>query len=513
MKRFYNRAGKIFLGITCTVFTFIFAFSIFACGIFGNWGLFSSNSNEFKNELNKMAGSDYAAWILDSKEDGFTSGRLEGMNCYYGVIEGKDIENIDFNKDSSYLYRNFKDIEVPKDAFKDYYGIGDDTEIRLNEKLLDPWYPNYVRTDYSRIYTSVSIDGIGYDLIGQKAYVFGNGRFYPIQDYYYAYVTSEHPEGTPNTNNIYSKIWENRQADIEAGREYVDYNSTASTEKAQEEETYYVVEDSEETEEAEKSEVTKDYLPEETVIENGTLGERVLYIDGKGYKPLSSSVNGYVLKLNADDGATGKLSLENVADLSDIHGELAKLKHQVSIENISFFGLYQDNPDLTYYTVVCFPNETKLAANTYTNDFYAQAKAIVALAPTLKILLPLATILSFAIALGCWVMFLCAAGHKKGVEGIVEGPIEKIPADLALVITIIAESIILAVAVSLVDELSSSAFGLIGMILAVTGILAMLIGFLWSSNIAVNIKLHHLWGNSLICRFFKLINLIQAFNF
>ena len=29
MKRFYSRAGKIFLGITCTVFTFIFAFSLY----------------------------------------------------------------------------------------------------------------------------------------------------------------------------------------------------------------------------------------------------------------------------------------------------------------------------------------------------------------------------------------------------------------------------------------------------------------------------------------------------
>ncbi len=510
MKRFYSRAGKIFLGITCTVFTFIFAVSVFACGILGNWGLFSSNTSEFKNELYKEAGRDYATWILYNADNGFTSGRLEGMNCYYGVIAGKETKDIDLNSDSSYIYRNFKDVKVPKNAFKNYYGIDSDTEIELSEKLLDFWTPNYIGTDYASVYTSVSIEGIGYDLIGQKAYVYGNGRFYPIQEYYCSYVTSEHPEGTPNTNNIYSRIWDNNKADLEAGREYVDYYSSSETEKVQEDESYYVVEDSEETEgskEADTSEVTTDYLPEEIVIENGAQGTdaNLLYIGGKGYKPLSDSVQGYVLALNTDDGATGKLSLDNVADLSDIHGELTQLKHEVSIDNISFFGIYEDNPDLTYYTVVCFPNETKLAANTYTNDFYAQAKAVAALAPTLKVILPLAAILSFAIALGSWIMFLCSAGHKKGVEGIVEGPVEKIPADLAIVLFIIAESIVFAACVSIVDELGSSAFGLIGMIVVATGIAAMLIGFLWSSNIAVNIKMRHIFKNSVIYRCIKVV--------
>ncbi|MBR5636847.1 MAG: HAMP domain-containing histidine kinase, partial [Pseudobutyrivibrio sp.] len=269
----------------------------------------------------------------------------------------------------------------------------------------------------------------------------------------------------------------------------------------QEDEVYYTIEDSEETEASNESEVTTDYLPEETVIENGATGadSNLLYIGGKGYKPLSDSVSGYVLALETDEGATGKLSLDNVADLSGIHSELTKLKHQVSLDNISFFGLYQENPDLTYYTVVCFPNETKLAASTYTNDFYAQAKAVSALAPTLKIVLPLVAILSFAIAIASWIMFMCVAGHRKGVEGIVEGPIEKIPADLALVVAVFAISIVLGVTVSIVDSLDSTAFGLVGMLLAVAGIISVIIGFLWSSNIAVNFKLHHVWKNSLIC--------------
>ena len=229
MKRFYSRAGKIFLAITCIVFTFLFSVSLFACGIMGNWGLFSSNNSDFEKELYRMAGNDYVAWILASEDDGFTSGRLDGMNCYYGVIKGKDTDDVDFKSDSSYVYRNFKNIDVPKDAYKEYYGIDATTEITLSEKLLDPWNSNYIYTDSGSVYESISIDGIGYDLIGQKAYVFGDGRFYPIQDYYFRYVTSEHPEGTPNTNNIYSKIWSNNKADIEAGIDYINYNSSSNT--------------------------------------------------------------------------------------------------------------------------------------------------------------------------------------------------------------------------------------------------------------------------------------------
>ena len=71
-----------------------------------------------------------------------------------------------------------------------------------------------------------SIDGIGYDLIGQQAYVYANGQFYPLDDAYYNYLPEDEAETTPNTNQIYSKIW-------------------ASNENAQpeEDETYYVIED------------------------------------------------------------------------------------------------------------------------------------------------------------------------------------------------------------------------------------------------------------------------------
>lgn len=500
MKWFYSKTGKIFLYIVCTVFTFIFLVSSLACAILGNEGLFASDPKEFTNSMNRMAGDDYATWILANKDSGFTSGKLEGMNCYYGVIAGKKVEGLDLNKESTYLYRNFKDVPVPDDAYIDFYGIDNTTEFTLNEKLFDLLNPNYINTFYGSVYTSASIQGIGYDLIGQQAYVYGGGHFYAIKDYSYEYKPSDSPEGTPNTNTIYSKIWENNKSDLEAGRDYVNYNYSA-TEETSEDETTYTIEDSDETTVGE-SEVTTDYLPEEVVIENGNSGAdtNLLYIDGKGYMPLSSSVTGYVLELGCNDGATGKLCLDNVSDLSGIHDKLVKINRTASLENISSFGYYQDNPDLTYYTVVCFPNETKLSASTYTYDFYAQAKHFISKAPIWKFTLPIVTLISFVTAFGCWVMFLMAAGHRKGVEGIYEGPIEKIPADLAFVLMLFAEGILLIAIMAIGSELGRNAIGLALMIGVIGGCLAMFIGFLWSSNIAVNFKLHHVWNNSFLCK-------------
>ena len=102
-------------------------------------------------------------------------------------------------------------------------------------------------------------------------------------------------------------------------------------------------------------------------------------------------------------------------------------------------------------------------------------------------------------------MFLCAAGHKKGVEGIVEGPIEKIPADLALVGALILEGIVFGLLSSLQYASGGMAFGLLGMAVILCGAAAMFIGFLWSSNIAVNIKMRHIFKNSVIYRCIKVV--------
>ena len=482
MKRFYSKSGKLVLSAICIVFALIFVISFLSCVYLGYWGLFSGSKNKFKNEMYEIAGLDYAAWILSEKDSGFTSKKLSEMNCYYGVIEGKQSDDLDYNSASSYLYKNFDGVKVPKNASIGTYGIDEYTTISLSDKFLDIAQSNSVHENYGSydIYSRHGVQGIGYDIVGQKAYVYANSQFYPLDEAYYNYLPEDEAETTPNTNQIYSKIW-------------------ASNENAQpeEDETYYVIED--EADETASEEQTKDYLPTEVI------NEPKLYINGVPYNPLSSVVDGFTLKIYSDDGGVGVLSLDNVADLSEIHSELAGNDNYVSLDDISSIGVYEENPDMHFYTVVCFPNETKLAENHNPKDFYVQANEFVSNASKLKYLLPLLTIIAFIVAFGSYILFVCSAGHKKDSKDIVAGPIEKIPTDLVFVGSFLLECLILATLVGFVSEVRSLETFFYVLIGSLFFIIAMVIGLAWTSNIAVNIKLHQAMKNTLLAKCFKFL--------
>ncbi len=464
MKHFYGKTGKIFLFVISTVFAFLTIACSALCVMGINWGLYE-NPYEFKSYVNRVAGSSYAAWVLSAEDSGFKSERLDGMNCYYGVIDGKDSGSFDYNSDDIYIYKNFNGVEVPKDAFICDYGIGDRTTFTLNESLLDPVGANNISENYGDIYKTYDIEGIGYDLIGQQAYVYANGEFYPLNNEYYdlcldRVVDAEGIEKDVNTDSIYRMIWENS--------------------------------------------VT-------TEARNGNENETLdmLYIGGEPFRKLAGSAESMedcILAISSNDGKYGNLSLDYVADLSGIHSELLEIEAQpVILQSISKIGMFQSDPAVRFYTFVCFPNETKLSGSTYTWDFYAQAKALSDTALEIKYLLPVGVAVSFVISVLCWILFIFAAGHKKGVEGIVEGPIEKIPADLAMLIGFIIDTSIIGIVVSFADELGRDAVILDIVISVIGGVLCMLIGFLCTSNVAVNIKLHKFCRNSLCGRIIRLI--------
>lgn len=492
MKRFYTKSGKVILSIICIIFSLIFSASFLACVLLENWGLYSSTRQEFKQTLRDMAGGDYSVWILSEANSGFQSEKLSQMNCYYGVIEGNDVSNIDLNNTSNYIYNNFNGTKVPENAYVDRYGIDKDTHFTLSDKFLAPSRPNYIDSyNYdSQIYRTYSIDGIGYDIVGQQAYIYANNQFYPIDSGYYNYSNENSDEGTPNTNKIYSKIWSNSL-------------SSASQDINEEDETYYVVEEYEESDINAEDE-TVDYLPSEAAenaqSESAQIEEDKLYIGGRAFNPLSTEVDGYSMELFGDDGSEGVLSLDNVADLTDIHAELKDLDEYVSMDNISTIGTYEDNPDMQYYTVVCFPNEEKLSSANHTNDFYAQADSVANKALSVKYVLPVIALIAFIIAIGSLILFMCAAGHRKESDEIVAGFIEKIPTDVALIGTFFAEFIVLVCLYESVNDIGSLDWFFSIFISVVVFVAGMIIGLLWSSNFVVNIKLHKLWSNSILAK-------------
>ena len=76
---------------------------------------------------------------------------------------------------------------------------------------------------------------------------------------------------------------------------------------------------------------------------------------------------------------------------------------------------------------------------------------------------------------------------------------------MALVGALILEGIVFGLLSSLQYASGGMAFGLLGMAVILCGAAAMFIGFLWSSNIAVNIKMRHIFKNSVIYRCIKVV--------
>ncbi len=156
-----------------------------------------------------------------------------------------------------------------------------------------------------------------------------------------------------------------------------------------------------------------------------------------------------------------------------------------------------ENPGNKHYTFICFPNKTKLETKGHVNDYYAKAKMFVGIANTIKYISPIIGIISMGMIWISFVLFLKAAGHTKQSEEIVERPLDKIPIDLAFVVTIILEYVFLAMILSLKYKLPSylAALG-IGVIF----ILAMITGLCLCSMLAVNFKLRRLHKNTLCAK-------------
>ncbi len=449
MKRIYKLSSRIALGIICSIFTLVFFISLVLSTVLTDMDLFSNDKNEFRNNLYNMAGKDYAMWALSERDNNFNADKLDSMNCYYGIIEDYDPDTKDLNDPDSYVYTNFKNVNVPKNAFVSVgYRIGRDAKFNLSKNLLTILDENSYYNNYEERMENYSIDGIGYDLIGQQAYVYANGNLYPLYTSCFEYI-EDSTINTGNADNIYKKIW---------GNSALKENELRASSDAE----------------------------DETTVENI---EGKLLMGGKAYEPLSNSVTNYVLKLNCNDGDVEYLGLENVADLSEIHDSLDPYNNMASLNTLSSMGASLADASIKTYTVVCFPKENFVS----TTDFYAQAESIASKAGTLRILLPTACVVSFLIAIASFILFLCAAGHWNGSKEVVAKGTDKLPTDLAFVSTIVIELFILGF---VYDNRGFNAVLIV--VWTLLYMVAAAVGLIFCSNIAVNFKLKQLLKNTVI---------------
>ncbi len=453
MKRIHRLSSQIILGVLCTIFGLCLMISLAFTVIFANLNLFSNNEKDYGKKLYDEAGYSYAAWALSDRDGDFNSEVFKDWNCNYGIIVDYNTNKGSLNNEGLYLYKNFSGVKVPDDAYVGTFTVGKETVFDLTDNLLNPIGRSSTSKTSSDTYYTYDIEGIGYDLIGQKLYVYADNRFYPIMNGYYSY-SDENGEATPNTNSIYEKIWEHNKSTI-------------------------IKEEAEETEEA-------------TADEECEIDPDALFIDGKAYEPLSKSISGYNLKIYCDDGGDGVLDLKNVADLSNIHDELPADEEHISFDSISVVGTWKLNSSYKDYTFVCFPKDDYTGAH----DFYAQANTLIFRGDIYRVLLPTLDIVFAILMAVTFILFLIASGHRNAEKEVIVGGTDKFFVDM----TTVGAVIVVAILVSVVSEISyafDSSLIVAATTITIFYLITAFIGLLWSSNVIVNIKAKQLFKNTL----------------
>ena len=447
MKRFYSRKAKILLAIACILFATCCLISTISYHILGIY--------DFRNRVNTDPGKAYATLALSKYDSDFNADLLNGMNCYYGIIDGNVTEDTDLNDAGTYLYRNFDGISLPKEGeyYEHTYIINDNTDFKNVDTLDDPLAifgadPSfYIDTGVAIDTVNYDIDGIGYDTVGGKAYVYANKRFYLLRSSEYEY-TDKGKSVKESVDGIYGPAW----------------------------------------------------------------GTDKFNIDGIEYDPISKSAPDYNLYLKSMNGdELGRLSGDYVIDLSPLHGTLKEYDPCNALEtpfsdlkDSSKIQTVAEKVDNKHYTFICFPNEAKLSAKDHVNDYYAKIQKFVSVSYAVRPFLPVMSIIALIIAIVCFVLFMRATGHTRHSEEIVDGPIEKLPIDLALLVTIILEYIFFEIALNFYATALNMGMTLpvytwaLGAV--VMFMLSMAVGLLFCSTVAVNYKLHRLHKNNLLAK-------------
>ncbi|MBO4457411.1 MAG: HAMP domain-containing histidine kinase [Butyrivibrio sp.] len=416
--------------------------------------------NVFRNHIYDNAGGAYAALALSGYESGFNADRLNEMNCYFGIIDGKVTQNTDLNDDKIYVYRNFDGVPVPEG--NQYYSkaciINKSTVFKtVNDSnftdIFFDGYDDYIVEKDIRQTTYHDIQGIGYDIVGNKAYVYANDKFYDLTSRYEfgESYSNRNVNEIKKLNDAYKQVWDSGKFSI------------------------------------------NDYVK---------------------CDPISMRVPGANLYLELNNGIeVCVLSGDYVADLEPLHDTFEDMKNsadlfmdtlyvmpRADLRDYSTIEAFEPNPENKYYTFICFPNETKLSAKDHVHDYYAEAHKIVGVASAARLFLPVMSIIAFILACVCFVIFLIASGHVGQSEEIVAGPIDNMPIEVILFGEVVFGGFI----INILDRVIPSRHLALNISAQVIGwILAMVMGLIFCSTVAVNVKLHRMNEKSL---FLKLQN-------
>lgn len=499
---------------------------ITCCGLIytmDNAGLMYVSGNTLKTMLMDQAAYDYTVWAISDRDGDFNADFMEEKGCNIAVVEGEfeHLKDLDLSDDKTFVFKNFEG-DLPAEYYTTSVYVSDGSEYSLSEKMYDFLFEetNYIYDNYDYYQESKDIKGIGYDMVGQCAYVWDGEKFYRLSDSSYSYTLSDEG-GTYNTTNIYDRIWASQVPSSEETHSFV---PDEEQEYSYSDETTIVIEDSSSSLEEnadnniekadnniEKAEASSDieeentYLPAETITTTSTPtagspdNGKVLYIDGVAYSPLGTDDSNYVLELDGFN-SSGALALSNVADLTDLHDQLRDSDIETcSLETVSTVNVSLPGSTDTLYTVFSFPGE-----NQASDSFFAQASRYLRLIPVLHILLPVLAVVSALLLIVFALLLVVRAGQYENKRFLNTDILARFPMEVTFILACIAEILpgyLIAYAINFRWSADLEGFFILGLGSAI----AILIGTLWFESVVINFKSGHFYKNTLCYKFLRWI--------
>lgn len=481
------------LCITSVMGTIVLGFCVMV-GIGENW--FGQTREEALKKAYESANAVYSMQAFRELDDGSMAFAKELRNEYfrYGIIKSDNLKGIDFHDRLSYLDTNMtvQEIEeinpdqlfvyqvVRNDAYplsgrrRGYYGDYEDISA------LDA-AGNNLRNEYSTKWTYLYADRICYDVARGIVYYRADGNYYPVQNVSLCYDGSEgqtvYHYNYDFTNKGY-KLSYKSPGDKTAWADEDILNSAGELRQEAD------------TTQSDQTEAIEEIL------------------DGKD--------SGSIINLAAlNDTAFsymnwGTILLDNIRY---IRGDELTPIHSGSIADSFFVGNpgYYLNEDYTlvvqediqtdnYWIVSIIPDyvpadrmDSQYNHEGWFVNFYydiVDKNLFHGLGISIFVM-----VLSFG-------FLVCAAGHRRAVEGIVLTAMDRIPLELFTLFAVVAELVFLFLGMALLYETDQYAYTCIG-VFGVFGVMMTVIAVAYILSLCVRVKAGKWWRNSICYRIFS----------
>lgn len=434
---------------------------VFLAGIAGllvliELGVYETPKQERRTELFESVAGQYSVMALSNlqlKNDGNSIFSDEIRNFRYGIIKAESLDGKDFNRDSTYIERNFTENVREEDLYKIFYEIGPDTEFQYSGTL----FGRYSVYDSNLTYEEEKeISAVCYDSEKGIFYYEASDEIYPVRHVIVEMETEEaggrmcefeYDPGRRQYQNMTKYVWENEQETESEGvhgilgREYLTFDLFDGTGASRETWHYCLLDGIE-------------YYGMEEIMES-EIGNR---------------------KIAEETGYTRD-------------------------ENRLLVTRTREKEKETYWVVSILPEKVEKSGDA---DLFVQADRWIERGYGLRYGIFFIILLSFAVTFGLVVFLISAAGHRRGTEEIVKSWVDRIPLEIYLSVLVLAEvfvGYVVLLALRRIDFLLNLV--IVGWIV-VMGILCMCwMALLSVLTFAVRIKTGTLFRNTVIFRMFR----------